>query len=125
MLFTSFPGSPSTSLCRARKKLDYAELCDDSEDDELLGTPPNHRNHEAGPPEAELIDRLPSPRERKRPKSAPNSSIQQRSPITATDSDRQAKVKQALILQMEMQKKLHDQLEVATPRQFGLVKSCL
>lgn len=98
------------SLCRARKKLNYAELCEadseeEEEDQEIAEQEVAKQARDPGASEA-----VQSPRERKRPKSAPNSFMQQ--PLRSPDADRQAKLKQALILQMEMQKRLHDQLEV-------------
>lgn len=95
-------------LCR--KKLNYAELCEGPS--------------EEGEPECRLSQdwsgkgtgtgkdaegRQVSPQERKRPKSAPSSVVHQ---LASPDADRQAKLKQALALQIEMQKRLHDQLEV-------------
>ena len=93
--------------CRSRKKLNYADLCD-SEDDEP--NPLAETRSQERPPQPDLLDRMQSPRGNKRPKSAPNSVIQQ--PIATPSAERQAKLKQALLLQMEMQRRLHDQLEV-------------
>lgn len=95
-------------LCRSKKKLNYADLCDDSEDDEA--EPHAEARSQERPPGLDLADRIQSPRDRKRPKSAPNSVMQQ--PLASPSAERQAKLKQALLLQMEMQKRLHDQLEV-------------
>lgn len=96
------------NCCRSKKKLNYADLCDDSEDEEP-GTFTEARSQERAP-QPDQLDRMQSPRERKRPKSAPNSVMQQ--PLPTPSAERQAKLKQALLLQMEMQRRLHDQLEV-------------
>ena len=104
-----YPHTPGLIHHRNRKKLNYAELCEPDSDEEDPSQPEGPGTR--GPSQSlDTPDLLQSPREQKRPRSAPTSFAQQ--PMASPEADRQAKLKQALLLQMEMQKRLHDQLEV-------------
>jgi hypothetical protein len=91
--------------CRS-KKLNYAELCEGDSDEHAHDGEDVHSGMSGHSDKPSIW----GAREAKRPKSAPSRGGRH---FSSTESDRQAKLKEALVLQMEMQKRLHDQLEVS------------